>query len=462
VRGRREPAREHARRAGEHDRPAQDERHHEPDRTHPRRRTPTDERAEDSGSSDEQGGAIAHSGFLRTNGESIGGRTLILDGGCDSEVHDSESRAGGNQRDGTVVGSATNQEAALMPVRRVAFVSFLAALGLSVAAAAPAVACGGLVGENGTIQLQRTTTLAAYHDGVEHYVTSFEFSGEGQQVGSIVPLPGIPTSVERGGDWTLQRLEREVSPPRAEKFAAAGATATSADVEVIQRTTIDALEITILKGGGTEVGKWAIDHGFLLTPDAPEVLDFYSQRSPIFMAARFDATSAAARGQRAGDGTPIHLTIPVDRPWVPLRILALGRDTASVVNADVFLLTDQRPQLVRADPGVALAIDQPANTSLLDDLRADKGMSWVPSNAWFTYMRIDAPAGQLRHDLALSVDPARQPLASDAGLSPAQLAGLLHPESHALWYGIALLLVGVTAMATTSTMTSRRRAIPVR
>src|SRR3954451_5106629 len=87
--------------------------------------------------------------------------------------------------------------------------------------ASPAFACGGLVAENGTIQLTRTTTLAAYHDGVEHYVTSFEFSGQGQQVGSIVPLPGIPTTVERGGDWTLQRLEREVNPPQREAFDAA-------------------------------------------------------------------------------------------------------------------------------------------------------------------------------------------------------------------------------------------------
>ena len=51
----------------------------------------------------------------------------------------------------------------------------------------PAGACGGLVGENGTIQLTRTSTLAAYHDGVERYVTSFEFTGEGAEVGSIVP-----------------------------------------------------------------------------------------------------------------------------------------------------------------------------------------------------------------------------------------------------------------------------------
>ena len=85
-------------------------------------------------------------------------------------------------------------------------VGFGAVGALTVATAVPAGACGGLVGENGTIELVRTTTLAAYHDGVERYVTSFEFTGEGEEVGSIVPLPDVPTDVERGGDWTLQRL----------------------------------------------------------------------------------------------------------------------------------------------------------------------------------------------------------------------------------------------------------------
>src|SRR5436190_7785784 len=112
------------------------------------------------------------------------------------------------------------------------------AVAATVGLAAPAVACGGLVGENGTIQLNRTTTLAAYHDGVEHYVTSFEFSGQGAQVGSIVPLPGVPTTVERGGDWTLQRLEREVNPPTFDKraFAEDQAVPTSAGAEVILET----------------------------------------------------------------------------------------------------------------------------------------------------------------------------------------------------------------------------------
>src|SRR4051812_7176983 len=143
--------------------------------------------------------------------------------------------------------------------------------------AAPAVACGGLVGANGTIQLTRTTTLAAYHDGVERYVTSFEFSGQGKEVGSIVPLPDVPTKVERAGDWTLQRLEREVAPPLKEvAFDLTKNAAASAPAEVLLETTVDALDITVLRGGGTAVGKWATSHGFLLTPDAPEMLDFYA------------------------------------------------------------------------------------------------------------------------------------------------------------------------------------------
>ncbi len=285
-------------------------------------------------------------------------------------------------------------------------------------AAGPAAACGGLVGENGTIQLTRTSTLAAYHDGVERYVTSFEFSGTGEAVGSIVPLPGIPTKVERGGDWTLQRLEREVAPPvPATAFAQSSASGAAAPAEVLQQTQVDALDITILRGGGDAVGKWAIDHGFLLTPDAPAVLDFYSHRSKIFMAARFDASRAAALGQTSGDGTPIMLTIPTDEPWVPLRILSLGLDASRFVNADVFLLTDTRPNVLAVDTGVSTERSEQASSQLLDDLRSDQHMGWVPDSMWFSYLAVSTPAGQLRHDLAVSTHADTLPSARMAGFS---------------------------------------------
>src|SRR5882724_8234420 len=77
------------------------------------------------------------------------------------------------------------------------------------------LACGGLIGPNGAVNLLRTTTFAGYHDGVEHYVTAFQFEGGGGAFGSITPLPGVPSKVEKGGDWTLQRLIRETDPAPA-------------------------------------------------------------------------------------------------------------------------------------------------------------------------------------------------------------------------------------------------------
>jgi hypothetical protein len=292
--------------------------------------------------------------------------------------------------------------------------------------AAPVLGCGGLIGPNGAVNLLRTTTFAGYHDGVEHYVTSFEFAGGGGAFGSITPLPDIPSKVERGGDWTLQRLIRETDPVE-EAFSFERLAAGSSDLaeaEVLLETTIDALDITVLRGGGDEVGLWAKNHGFRLPPDSPEVLDFYAERSPIFMAAAFDADAAAERGQAIGDGTPIHLTIPTDDPWVPLRILALGKSAAETIEADVYLLTDERPALLPnagafgESAGLILDHSDAASAGLLADLRSDAGMEWVPDDAWLTKVVIDARAEELNFDLAIDASGAGRPSPIDAGFAP--------------------------------------------
>ena len=54
--------------------------------------------------------------------------------------------------------------------------AFLAIALVVVIGAGPALACGGLIGPGGTVQLSRTTTLAAYHNGVEHW-SEFERGG---------------------------------------------------------------------------------------------------------------------------------------------------------------------------------------------------------------------------------------------------------------------------------------------
>jgi hypothetical protein len=285
--------------------------------------------------------------------------------------------------------------------------------------AGPTLACGGLIGPNGAVNLLRTTTLAAYHDGVEHYVTAFQFQGGGGAFGSLTPLPGVPSSVEKGGDWTLQRLIRETTPEARDSFTLFGAAASAPRAEVLMQVKIDALDVTVLKGGGADVGRWAAENGFRLPPDAPEVLDFYAKRSPIFLAAVFDADAAKDRGQAIGDGTSVHITIPTPNPWVPIRILSLGKTATAQVDADVYLLTDHQPALLptpTGSNGMRLDHNATASQTLLDDLRSDRGMSWVPEDGWLTKIAIDANAPQLSYDLAVDASGQGVPSWVQAGL----------------------------------------------
>jgi hypothetical protein len=304
---------------------------------------------------------------------------------------------------------------------------FAAVAAALIATTQPAAACAGLIGPNGAVNLLRTTTFAGYHNGVEHYVTSFQFAGGSGQFGSLIPLPGIPDKVEKGGAWTLQRLIRETTPiGRLDaNLAFRSAAAAPKGAEVLMEVRIDALDITVLKGGGAEVGQWATEHGFRLPPAAPEVLDFYANRSPIFLAAVFDADAAKARGQRIGDGTPVHVTIPTANPWVPLRILGLGKSADDRIDADVYLLTDQRPALLPYPLANGMRLDHSAvaTVSLLDDLRSDKGMDWVPQSGWLSKIAIDASASQLTYDLAVDAR-GTTPSRVAAGLeSPATATG---------------------------------------
>jgi hypothetical protein len=315
--------------------------------------------------------------------------------------------------------------------------------------AGPTLACGGLIGPNGAVNLLRTTTLAGYHDGVEHYVTAFQFQGGGGAFGSITPLPGVPSKVEKGGDWTLQRLIRETDPPVPRALSFDAARLQAAGAEVLMEVRIDALDITVLKGGSADVGKWAGDHGFRLPPDAPEVLEFYAQRSPIFLAAVFDADAAKDRDQAIGDGTPVHITIPTANPWVPIRILALGKSGNDRIDADVYLLTDSAPALLpnpTGSNGMRLDHSAKASQSLLDDLRSDRSMEWVPRNGWLTKIAIDAGAPQLSYDLAID--------ASGRGVPSWTQAGLQLPANRAIdqltWIQVvfgAVLAVGVLLLA---------------
>jgi hypothetical protein len=332
--------------------------------------------------------------------------------------------------------------------RRRTIAALFAAIGGLVAMAGSTLACGGLIGPNGAVNLLRTTTFAGYHDGIEHYVTSFEFAGGSGEFGSIIPLPGIPLDVVKGGDWTLQRLILETQPVFFDAAVGAAQAVPRASAEVLMERKIDALEVTVLRGGADEVGQWAKERGFRLPPDAPEVLDYYAGRSPIFLAARFDADAARERGQQVGDGTPIHAIIPTQNPWVPLRILGLGKQAGETVEADVYLMTDDLPTVLPGSSGGGVAVTHSAQASqaLLADLRSDQGMDWVPERAWLTKVSIDAEATGLTGDLAIDASGQGTPSRLWAGLeAPGAILGL-RPADWAAAILVFGMAVGGAAM----------------
>jgi len=245
---------------------------------------------------------------------------------------------------------------------------------------------------------------------------------------------------------------------RFEALGAAGAPADE-DAEVLQEVRIDALDITVLKGGGASVARWATEHGFSLSPDAPEVLEFYASRSPIFLAAVFDGAAAAERGQAVGDGTPVSITIPTDNPWVPLRILGLGKQSEDFIQADVFLLTDKEPAILpRPNDGMALTHSQPATALLLDDLRGDEGMGWIPESGYLTKLEINSSAADLKYDLAVDTSGNGRPSRIAAGLEIPRVlpsTGLGSSDGNPEWIGWALL-AGLVAVIGAAAALGRR------
>lgn len=276
--------------------------------------------------------------------------------------------------------------------------------------AIPAAACGGLVAPNGAIRLDRATTLVAWHDGVEHYLTSFTYEGNVSSLGWIVPLPAVPDKVEEGGAWTLQRLVRESNPlPTRGLFLAAADAAPSA--QVLEQVQVEALDITVLRGSGQEVLNWADQNGFTVDQDSHDHILGYAGGSPIFMAAKYNTARAQARHQLSGDGAPVLITMHTPRPWVPFEVLALDGQN---VNADLFLLTDQPVNVSDFDaiigespvgkqvaPGFQVAFQEPMNQRLFTDLSTDRNMGWVRPDGYFTYMTLHAPAAAVTYDLTL-------------------------------------------------------------
>src|SRR6266705_2487676 len=308
-------------------------------------------------------------------------------------------------------GKIKNDEGESTMLKRLVAVTI--ALGLFALQVLPAFACGALVAPNGSVRLSRATTLVAWHDGVERYVSSFSYQGDFSNLGWIVPLPAVPMHIEEGGAWTLQRLERESHP--VEFFSGVAPTAAPSDsAAVLQQVKIEALNITVIRGSGPQVLNWATGNGFFLNDETRAHLLVYAKGSPIFLAAKYDTSAAKARCLLQGDGTPILITMKTAHIWVPLEVLAIE---GQQVQADLFLLTDQPVYVsdvaatvgqssvgsqVPGAPGFVVAFQERVTPALYHDLSTDRNMGWVRPESWLTYLTLNAPEPKVTYDLGVS------------------------------------------------------------
>jgi Uncharacterized protein conserved in bacteria (DUF2330) len=282
--------------------------------------------------------------------------------------------------------------------------------------ATPADACGSLLAPNGAIRLSRAATLVDWHNGVEHYMTSFTYQGNVDNVGWIVPLPANPEKIEEGGGWTLQRLVRETHPLPKNVFAEGDLRApqATAGAQVLQQVRVQALDITVVRGSGDEIVRWGRDNGFFIDKETEGHLLGYAKGSPFFMAAKYDTAAARARGQLQGDGAPVLITMRIPHPWIPFEILALD---AQQTQADLYLLTDTPVYASDLDSsigrssvgsevpnaaGLKVAFQEKMNATLYKDLSTDKNMAWVRPDGWLTYLTLDAPDTKVTYDMGVS------------------------------------------------------------
>src|SRR5262249_13725719 len=94
--------------------------------------------------------------------------------------------------------------------------------------------------------------------------------------------------------------------------------------------------------------------------------------------------------------------------------------------------------------GLIRRVSEPASASLLDDLRSDKRMGWVPEEAWLTFIDVSVKSEDLVHDLAIDASGFGRPDPVAAGYEPAHPPFVQPVVSTGLWVvvaAISLLLI---------------------
>ena len=294
---------------------------------------------------------------------------------------------------------------------------FFSLLALLVFLPLPALACGGPLSPNDSVHLTTAQTLVGWHNGIEYYMTNFAYSGEASQFGWVLPLPAQPQKIEEGSMPVFSDLKAETLQGSNNRgwFSSGNYAANPGGAQVLQRTIIHSLNISIIQGNGPQIVNWARQNGFTVDAETQTHLLMYARASSIFMAARYELPPAhqAQQAQNQGESVPILLTMRTPALWIPVELLATDSGQTS---ANFYLLTDQPLVLsswqaklglsptgeeVPGAPGLTVSYREQLPDSLVQVMASESNMGWIWQHAWFTELDLSAPAAQVTYDIGM-------------------------------------------------------------
>ena len=339
--------------------------------------------------------------------------------------------------------------------------------------AAPALACGGLVAPDGDVRLDKATTFVAWHDGVEHYVTSFAYTGAAADVGWIVPLPAVPSKIEaagRGrcsGSSASSILRRSFVPSRQQARGAGGLRRCRAGAgrgarrHRAQGQRLEGDRLVCPQRLSAAAG----DQG----PPAPVRAGQPGLHGRQIQQLGRAAARAAVRRRRPAAHHHAHAAavgaagdprqrgcsgecrpLPADR----IKPLTTENGVPVVSRSSVGSVIDSAK-------GFTVAGAEPMNASLHHDLSIDRNMSWVPASGYLTYLTLNAPGADVTYDLGVNANNAitltsfGSPLVNLAGAN----AAIPTPNDPSALLFPMLLIAGALLIVIPASVTAWRRSV---